>query len=131
MFLGVSPVSCIYSLTIASSLLNTSTESCPTCSVSPFFRLAWSLTGPFLGLPHFFLKLVGDSVCVGVEDVETVDNLLPGTTRMWLMCVVAVCSTLTVISASTPVFLSIILPLGVIYFAVLVSEGLVGVSPAV
>ncbi|XP_067674526.1 multidrug resistance-associated protein 1-like [Haliotis asinina] len=52
------------------------------------------------------------------RDVETVDNNLPGVLRMWINCVFSVMGTLIVISYSTPIFLSVIVPLGILYYLV-------------
>ncbi|XP_071095599.1 multidrug resistance-associated protein 1-like [Haliotis cracherodii] len=52
------------------------------------------------------------------RDVETVDNNLPGVLRMWINCVFSVMGTLIVISYSTPIFLSVIIPLAILYYLV-------------
>ncbi|KAL5009946.1 hypothetical protein ScPMuIL_012251 [Solemya velum] len=51
-------------------------------------------------------------------DIDTIDNELPMTFEMWLDCFFIVFSTLIVISYSTPIFLSVILPLGIMYFLI-------------
>ncbi|XP_046552046.1 multidrug resistance-associated protein 1-like [Haliotis rubra] len=52
------------------------------------------------------------------RDVETVDNTLPALIRIWINCVFNVMGTLIVISYSTPIFLSVIIPLAIFYFLV-------------
>ncbi|XP_048236908.1 multidrug resistance-associated protein 1-like isoform X1 [Haliotis rufescens] len=52
------------------------------------------------------------------RDVETVDNNLPALFRMWINCVFNVTGTLIVISYSTPIFLSVIIPLAILYYLV-------------
>lgn len=52
------------------------------------------------------------------RDIETVDNLLPQLIRSWLNTFFSVVSTIAVISYSTPVFLSVIIPLVIIYYFV-------------
>jgi len=55
------------------------------------------------------------------RDVETVDSLLPGTSRMWINIFFSTLSTMVVISYSMPIFLSVILPIGIIYYLIQVS----------
>ncbi|XP_043270601.1 multidrug resistance-associated protein 1 isoform X1 [Venturia canescens] len=50
------------------------------------------------------------------KDVDVIDNVLPLCLRAWLDCLAGVIATLVVISFSTPVFISVILPIGVIYY---------------
>ncbi|KAL1139319.1 hypothetical protein AAG570_006305 [Ranatra chinensis] len=50
------------------------------------------------------------------KDVDTLDNILPLTMRMWTSCLFSVIATLVVISYSTPIFISIIVPIGIIYY---------------
>uniref|UniRef100_T1JBH2 Uncharacterized protein n=1 Tax=Strigamia maritima TaxID=126957 RepID=T1JBH2_STRMM len=50
------------------------------------------------------------------KDVDVVDTTLPMTIRSWLNCLLSVVATMVVISISTPIFLAVILPLGVIYY---------------
>lgn len=49
------------------------------------------------------------------KDVDTVDVILPGNIRAFVWCTLVVLGTLIVISISTPWFLAIVLPLGVLY----------------
>ncbi|PVD37039.1 hypothetical protein C0Q70_04032 [Pomacea canaliculata] len=51
------------------------------------------------------------------RDVETIDNTLPQIFFMFVMCVFSVLSTLCVISITTPLFMSVIFPLAVGYYA--------------
>ncbi|XP_008553085.1 multidrug resistance-associated protein 1 isoform X2 [Microplitis demolitor] len=50
------------------------------------------------------------------KDVDVVDNVLPMNLRTWLLCLAGVIATLVVISYSTPIFISVIVPIGVIYY---------------
>ncbi|XP_076457656.1 multidrug resistance-associated protein 1-like [Babylonia areolata] len=52
------------------------------------------------------------------SDVAMVDNVLPGTFRMAVIQIMGVLSTLIVISYSTPIFLAVIVPLGLLYYLV-------------
>ncbi|CAN7994936.1 unnamed protein product, partial [Ixodes hexagonus] len=49
-------------------------------------------------------------------DVDTMDIAIPMTVRAWLMCVLQVISTLLIISISTPIFMAVALPIGVLYY---------------
>jgi len=55
------------------------------------------------------------------RDVETVDGLLPFNTRSWLSTFFNVVATIIVISYSTTIFLSVVVPLLVIYYLIQVS----------
>ncbi|KAJ8673709.1 hypothetical protein QAD02_004971 [Eretmocerus hayati] len=50
------------------------------------------------------------------KDVDIVDNVLPPNIRAWLFCLVSVIATLVVISYSTPIFVIVIVPIGIIYY---------------
>ncbi|CAH1777684.1 unnamed protein product [Owenia fusiformis] len=50
------------------------------------------------------------------RDIETIDNNLPALFRSWINTVFTVFSTIIVISYSTPIFLAVILPLGILYY---------------
>ncbi|XP_015591556.1 multidrug resistance-associated protein 1 isoform X6 [Cephus cinctus] len=52
------------------------------------------------------------------KDIDVIDNVLPPTIRAWLFCLTTVIATLVVISFSTPIFVSIIIPIGIIYYFV-------------
>ncbi|XP_035914951.1 multidrug resistance-associated protein 1 isoform X4 [Anopheles stephensi] len=52
------------------------------------------------------------------KDVDTVDNTLPQLIRSFLAQFFAVVATLVVISISTPIFAAVIVPIGVLYYAV-------------
>uniref|UniRef100_A0A336MEP5 ABC-type glutathione-S-conjugate transporter n=1 Tax=Culicoides sonorensis TaxID=179676 RepID=A0A336MEP5_CULSO len=52
------------------------------------------------------------------KDIDVCDNVLPWIIRMVMVMFFGVVSTLTVICISTPIFMSVILPIGVIYFFV-------------
>ncbi|XP_049538580.1 multidrug resistance-associated protein 1 isoform X5 [Anopheles darlingi] len=52
------------------------------------------------------------------KDVDTVDNTLPQLIRSFLAQFMAVVATLVVICISTPIFASVIVPIGILYYAV-------------
>ncbi|XP_065072690.1 multidrug resistance-associated protein 1 isoform X3 [Ochlerotatus camptorhynchus] len=52
------------------------------------------------------------------KDVDTVDNVLPTLVRSFLTMLFSVVATLVVISISTPIFATVILPIGILYYAV-------------
>ena len=52
------------------------------------------------------------------RDIETIDNILPNLFRSWMNTFFSVISTVVVISYSTPIFLSVVLPLGLLYYFV-------------
>ena len=56
------------------------------------------------------------------RDVETVDGLLPFNTRSWLTTFFNVLATIVVISYSTTIFLSVVVPLLFIYYLIQVSS---------
>uniref|UniRef100_A0A8C5L1D2 ATP-binding cassette, sub-family member 2 n=1 Tax=Jaculus jaculus TaxID=51337 RepID=A0A8C5L1D2_JACJA len=51
-------------------------------------------------------------------DISTMDDILPQTLRNWIVCFLAIVSTLVMICIATPVFTVIIIPLGIIYVSV-------------
>jgi ABC-type multidrug transport system fused ATPase/permease subunit len=56
------------------------------------------------------------------RDLETIDNVIPQQMRNWLQTFLTALSTVIIISYSTPVFLSVVVPLFVIYYFVQVSN---------
>ncbi|XP_045485372.1 multidrug resistance-associated protein 1 isoform X2 [Pieris rapae] len=52
------------------------------------------------------------------KDIEVLDNVLPMTLRGWTACFFSVLGTLFVISVSTPIFVFVILPIGVVYYII-------------
>lgn len=50
------------------------------------------------------------------KDVDVIDNVLPMTMRFWMMMFFNTVGVLVTISYSTPIFLAVILPLGVFYY---------------
>ncbi|XP_043683572.1 multidrug resistance-associated protein 1 isoform X6 [Vespula pensylvanica] len=50
------------------------------------------------------------------KDIDIIDNVLPPNIRAWLFCLASVIATLFVISFSTPEFVSVIIPIGLIYY---------------
>ncbi|XP_024411181.2 ATP-binding cassette sub-family C member 2 [Desmodus rotundus] len=51
-------------------------------------------------------------------DISTVDDTLPMSLRSWILCFLGIISTLVMICMATPVFIIIIIPLGIIYVSV-------------
>ncbi|XP_016840834.1 multidrug resistance-associated protein 1 isoform X1 [Nasonia vitripennis] len=49
-------------------------------------------------------------------DIDTMDNRLPMSLMQWLSCLFRVIATLVVISYSTPIFISVIVPTGLLYY---------------
>ncbi|XP_076628337.1 multidrug-Resistance like Protein 1 isoform X1 [Colletes latitarsis] len=49
-------------------------------------------------------------------DTEVIDNSLPSILRSWIACFFSVIATLVVISFSTPIFIAVIIPIGVLYY---------------
>ncbi|XP_041776320.1 multidrug resistance-associated protein 1 isoform X2 [Anopheles merus] len=52
------------------------------------------------------------------KDIDTTDSDLPATLRAWSACFFGVVATLVVISISTPIFAAVIVPIGILYYAV-------------
>ncbi|XP_052898369.1 multidrug resistance-associated protein 1 isoform X1 [Anopheles moucheti] len=52
------------------------------------------------------------------KDIDTTDSDLPATLRAWSACFFGVVATLVVICISTPVFAAVIIPIGILYYAV-------------
>ncbi|XP_034949722.1 multidrug resistance-associated protein 1 isoform X2 [Chelonus insularis] len=50
------------------------------------------------------------------KDTDVIDNIIPMILRSWITCFLAVIATLVVISYSTPIFIAVILPIGIIYY---------------
>ncbi|XP_068898237.1 multidrug resistance-associated protein 1 isoform X2 [Tenebrio molitor] len=50
------------------------------------------------------------------KDIDTLDNILPMTLRGWITCFFSVVGTLVVISYTTPIFISVIVPIGILYY---------------
>lgn len=55
------------------------------------------------------------------RDIEVIDNVIPQQMRNWIQTFLTAASTVIIISYSTPIFLSIVLPLFIIYFFVQVN----------
>ncbi|KAK0045854.1 multidrug resistance-associated protein 1-like isoform X1 [Biomphalaria pfeifferi] len=83
-------------------------------------RLHFNLLDNILKAPMSFFDTtpIGRIVNRFSKDVETVDNTLPNTIRTWYMCVFAVLGTIATISYSTPLFLVVIVPLGILYWLI-------------
>jgi len=52
------------------------------------------------------------------KDIDVVDSQLPRSLHSWVVCALSVMGTIAVICYSTPMFLIIILPMGVLYYLV-------------
>uniref|UniRef100_A0A453YVB8 Uncharacterized protein n=1 Tax=Anopheles gambiae TaxID=7165 RepID=A0A453YVB8_ANOGA len=52
------------------------------------------------------------------KDVDVLDVKLPGLLLDWIICAIEVVATLVVISISTPIFAAVIVPIGILYYAV-------------
>lgn len=52
------------------------------------------------------------------KDVDVIDNVLPMSMRFWMMMFFNTVGVLVTISYSTPIFLAVVLPLGVVYYFV-------------
>ncbi|CAH0750174.1 unnamed protein product [Diatraea saccharalis] len=78
--------------------------------------LAGVLRAPTIGF--FDCTPVGRVLNRFSKDVDVLDNVLPMTLRGWTSCFFAVLGTLFVISLSTPIFLAVILPIGVVYYVI-------------
>lgn len=50
------------------------------------------------------------------KDVDTIDNVLPMSIRFWMLMFFNVLSVIVVISYSTPIFLSVVVPMTVLYY---------------
>ncbi|XP_063535449.1 multidrug resistance-associated protein 1 [Cydia strobilella] len=78
--------------------------------------LAGVLRAPTIGF--FDCTPVGRVLNRFSKDVDVIDNVLPMTLRGWTSCFFAVLGTLFVISVSTPIFLVVIVPVGVLYYVI-------------
>jgi ABC-type multidrug transport system fused ATPase/permease subunit len=58
------------------------------------------------------------------KDIDMIDMVIPTTVTLFLMTFLTSLSSLIVISISTPIFMAVLLPLGVIYFLVQVRSSL-------
>ena len=56
------------------------------------------------------------------KDIEVIDTMIPRNLDSWMKCTLHVFGSLFVISFSTPLFLAIVLPLGVFYYLVQVNN---------
>ncbi|XP_013177998.1 PREDICTED: multidrug resistance-associated protein 1 isoform X1 [Papilio xuthus] len=78
--------------------------------------LAGVLRAPTIGF--FDCTPVGRVLNRFSKDVDVLDNVLPMTLRGWTSCFFSVLGTLFVISFSTPIFMSVILPIGLLYYVI-------------
>ena len=65
-----------------------------------------------------YLYYIDVFICRFSRDVETIDNNLPQNLRMFLNTFFGALSVFVVISYSTPLFLTIILPMAILYYLV-------------
>lgn len=72
---------------------------------------------PLPGVTDCFSPLL----CV-LQDIFTIDETIPMSFRTWLACFTGIISTLLMISLATPYFALLIIPLGIFYYFVLVSN---------
>jgi len=57
------------------------------------------------------------------RDIETIDNVLPGVFDTWFAMIMGVIATMVVMSYSTPIFLSIVVPIfGIYYFVQVIAR---------
>lgn len=61
---------------------------------------------------------VGRIVNRFAKDVDVTDSLLPMNVELWLNSSFSVLATLIIISYSTPIFIAVILPVGLLYYFV-------------
>uniref|UniRef100_A0A336K506 CSON001445 protein n=1 Tax=Culicoides sonorensis TaxID=179676 RepID=A0A336K506_CULSO len=52
------------------------------------------------------------------KDIDSTDTIIPPTVRAFFTCLFSVIATIIVISITTPIFITIIVPIGIIYFFV-------------
>lgn len=64
---------------------------------------------------------VGRMVNRFAKDVDVCDSTLPFNVRLWLNSFFSVFATLAIISYSTPIFVAVIIPVGVLYYLVQVT----------
>uniref|UniRef100_A0A8C4Q402 ABC-type glutathione-S-conjugate transporter n=1 Tax=Eptatretus burgeri TaxID=7764 RepID=A0A8C4Q402_EPTBU len=79
-----------------------------------------NLLGNILRLPQSFFDTtpIGRMVNRFSKDMDTIDQIIPVALRSWLSCAFGVISTIVAISIATPIFLAVIVPIGVFYFFV-------------
>jgi ATP-binding cassette, subfamily C (CFTR/MRP), member 1 len=52
------------------------------------------------------------------KDINTIDNALPQTMRFWMMMFFNAVAVIVVITISTPIFASVVVPLGILYYLI-------------
>ncbi len=52
------------------------------------------------------------------KDIDVIDTIIPKLINWWSKCTIEVFSTIFVISFSTPVFLVVVVPLGIVYYVI-------------
>ncbi len=88
------------------------------CQISASHILHENLMTNILRAPMSFYDTtpLGRIVNRFSRDVDVLDVNIPLTTRIWLGTMSAVITTIIIISYSTPIFLAVLVPLGVLYF---------------
>lgn len=81
-------------------------------------HLHWGMLVSIFRLPLAFFDTtpLGRIINRFGKDMDTIDNVLSEKLNMWWRCLLQVVATVLVISMSTPIFLAVIVPLGVLYF---------------
>lgn len=84
-----------------------------------FKMLARILHAP---MSFFDTTPVGRIVNRFAKDVDVTDSTLPFNVRLWLNSFFSVLATLAIVSYSTPIFIAVIIPVGVLYYLVQVPK---------
>ncbi|XP_058815254.1 multidrug resistance-associated protein 1 isoform X1 [Topomyia yanbarensis] len=89
--------------------------------VRSFLQMLFSLLQNVLRAPlttFFDVTPLGRVLNRFGKDIEAVDSDLPAALRAWTACFFGVVATLVVITISTPIFSTVIIPIGILYYAV-------------
>ncbi|XP_075224809.1 multidrug-Resistance like Protein 1 isoform X1 [Lycorma delicatula] len=80
--------------------------------------LHYQITNNIMRVPMSFFDVTPSGRILNrfSKDVDTLDSVLPMVIRGWLSCFLTVLSTLVVISFTTPVFIIVIIPVGILYY---------------
>ena len=92
--------------------------------VSLIYRMLVSLILSHTACHHRVLDMSSASckVCLPcLQDMFTVDEMIPMSFRSWVICLLGVIGTLFVICLATPLFTAVIMPLAVVYYFVQVT----------
>ena len=52
------------------------------------------------------------------KDIDTIDTIISDVLESWMGCLLRVGETLIIISYSTPIFIAVIIPIGIFYFII-------------